>query len=98
MWVHNCGMLPVVSPEHKLSGIITDRDICIALGTRNKLPGELTVGEIATKDAFACEPDDEVDEALRIMANKQVRRLPVVNKDGITQVILSTDNIVAHGD
>jgi CBS domain-containing protein len=36
MWVHNCGMLPVVRADGKLCGIITDRDICIAVGTRNK--------------------------------------------------------------
>ena len=43
MWVHNCGMLPVVGTDRKLFGIVTDRDICIAMGTRNRLPGELTV-------------------------------------------------------
>jgi CBS domain-containing protein len=96
MWVHNCGMLPVVGPDHKLSGIITDRDICIAVGTRNKLAGELTVGEIATKEAFTCTPEDDVYTALHIMANKQVRRLPVVDDTGILQGILSTDDIVAH--
>jgi predicted transcriptional regulator len=39
MWVHNCGMLPVLGPDHKLSGIITDRDICIAVGTRKQACG-----------------------------------------------------------
>jgi CBS domain-containing protein len=96
MWIHNCGVLPVIGPDHKLSGIITDRDICIAVGTRNKLAGELIVSEIATKDVFTCKPDDEVHEALRTMTNKQVRRLPVVNKDGMPQGILSTEDIVVH--
>jgi len=35
MWVHNCGMLPVVGTDRRLFGIVTDRDICIAMGTRN---------------------------------------------------------------
>lgn len=96
MWIHNCGVLPVIGPDQKLSGIITDRDICIAVGTRNKLAGELIVSEIATKGVFTCKPDDEVREALRTMTNKQVRRLPVVNKDGIPQGILSTEDIVVH--
>ena len=45
MWVHNCGTLPVTGTGGKLEGIVTDRDISIAMGTRNRLAGELTVGE-----------------------------------------------------
>lgn len=48
-WVRNCGMLPVVGSDRKLIGIVTDRDLCIAMGTSNRLAGELTVGEIATR-------------------------------------------------
>jgi CBS domain-containing protein len=96
MWVHNCGVLPVVGADRKLSGIITDRDICIAVGTRNKLAGELTVGEVATKDVFTCKPDEDVHEALGMMADQQVRRLPVVDNAGVPQGILSADDIVAH--
>jgi CBS domain-containing protein len=98
MWVRNCGMLPVVGTDQKLVGVVTDRDICIAMGTRNRLAGELTVGEIATRNAFTCKPDDEIHEALDTMANKQVRRLPVVNDQGIPQGILSMDDIIGHGD
>ena len=98
MWVHNCGMLPVVGTDRKLIGIVTDRDICIAMGTRNRLAGELTVGEIATRNVFTCKPNDEIHDALNTMANKQVRRLPVVNDEGRPQGILSMDDIIAHGD
>jgi len=98
MWVRNCGMLPVVGIDQKLFGLITDRDICIAMGTRNRLAGELTVGEIATRDVFRCKPDDEIHEALDTMASRQVRRLPVVNDEGIPQGILSMDDIITHGD
>jgi signal-transduction protein with cAMP-binding, CBS, and nucleotidyltransferase domain len=91
-------MLPVVGIDQKLFGLITDRDICIAMGTRNRLAGELTVGEIATRDVFRCKPDDEIHEALDTMASRQVRRLPVVNDEGIPQGILSMDDIITHGD
>ena len=96
MWVHNCGVLPVVAPDGKVEGIVTDRDICIAMGTRNRLPGELTIGEIATKTVFMCQPDDDIHKALRTIADKQVRRLPVVDSEGISQGILSMDDIVAY--
>jgi CBS domain-containing protein len=98
MWIHNYGMLPVVGTDQKLFGIVTDRDICIAVGTRNRLAGELSVGEIATRNLYTCKPDDEIHEALNTMANKQVRRLPVVNEQGIPQGILSMDDIITHGD
>jgi CBS domain-containing protein len=98
LWVRNCGMLPVVGPDQRLVGVVTDRDICIAMGTRNRLAGELKVGEIATRKVFGCKPDDEIHEALQTMASKQVRRLPVVNDEGIPQGILSMDDIITHGD
>jgi CBS domain-containing protein len=98
MWKRNCGMLPVVDANKKLIGVVTDRDTCIALGTRNRLPGDLTVGEIATKEVFTCKPNDDIHEALGTMAKKQVRRLPVVDKEGVLQGILSMDDIVLHAD
>lgn len=98
LWSHNCGMLPVVGAENRLIGIVTDRDICIALGTRSRLPGDLRVGEIATTNVFTCKPEDEIHEAMSTMAEKQVRRLPVVNDQGVPQGILSMDDIITHGD
>ncbi len=98
MWNHNCGMLPVVEGNQKLTGVVTDRDICIALATRNRLPGDLTVGEIATKCVYSCRSDDEIHEALDTMAKKQVRRLPVVDNDDVPQGILSMDDIILHTD
>jgi CBS domain-containing protein len=98
LWSHNCGMLPVVGADNRLVGIVTDRDISIAMGTRNRLPGDVTVGEIATTNVFTCKPDDEIHEALSTMAEKQVRRLPVVSAEGVPQGILSMDDIITHGD
>ena len=98
LWCHNCGMLPVVGPDNRLMGVVTDRDICIAMGTCNRLPGEVTIGEIATTNVFACKPDDEIHEALSTMAEEQVRRLPVVNDEGVPQGVLSMDDIITHGD
>lgn len=98
MWSRNVGMLPVVDVDGKLIGVVTDRDICIALGTRNRLPGELTVGEIAMKKVLTCRPNDDVHEALSEMATHQVRRLPVVNDQNIPQGVLSMDDLVLHSE
>jgi CBS domain-containing protein len=98
LWSHNCGMLPVVGTDNRLIGIVTDRDLCIAMGTRNRLPGDLTVGGVAITRVFTCKPEDEIHEALSTMAEKQVRRLPVVNNEGVPQGILSMDDVITHGD
>ena len=98
LWVNNCGMLPVVGNSGKLEGVVTDRDICIAMGTRNRLAGDLTVAEIAIKNVVTCKPEDEIHEALHTMAEKHIRRLPVVDNHGVPQGIPSMDDIITHGD
>jgi CBS domain-containing protein len=45
MWKRNCGFLPIVDAQRRVVGVITDRDIAIAMGTRNRLPAEITVAE-----------------------------------------------------
>src|ERR1700720_2520961 len=98
LWVNNSGMLPVVGNSGKLEGVVTDRDICIAMGTRNRLAGDLTVAEIATKNVVASKPEDEIHEALHTMAEKHIHRLPVVDNHGVPQGMLSMDDIITHGD
>lgn len=96
LWDRNCGILPVVNGDSKVIGVVTDRDICIALGTRNRLPGEITAGELISGKLFTCEPDDDIRIALATMAQEKVRRLPVVDAKGKLQGILSMDNVVLH--
>jgi len=98
MWKFDCGMLPVVGADRKVVGVITDRDMCIALATRNKLAGEITVGEVFAGRAYTCRPQDDIRAALDTMSRQKVRRLPVVNSDGVLQGILSMDDIVLHVD
>lgn len=80
LWSHDCGMLPVTNKDNQVIGLVTDRDICIAMGTRSRLAGELTIGEDSVTNIFTCRPDDEIHEALATMAEKRVRRLPVKTK------------------
>ena len=98
LWHQQCGILPVANREDKIIGVITDRDICIALGTRNRLPGEVAVGEVTTGKIFYCKPDDEIHKALATMAEKKVRRLPVIDAAGKLQGILSMDDVVLHAE
>ena len=80
--------------QGKVIGVVTDRDLCIDLGTRNRLPGDVTVGQVVSGKVFTCKPDDDIRDALNAMAREKVRRLPVVNDAGQLEGILSMDDIV----
>jgi len=98
LWKQNCGILPIVDAQQKVIGVVTDRDVSIALGTRNRLPGEITVGQVASGKVFACKPDDDVRTALATMGEAKVRRLPVINANGKLEGILSMDDVVLHSE
>ncbi len=94
MWNGNCGFLPVMGADGKIVGVITDRDVCIALGTRKRLPGETTVGEVISHRLFACAPEDDVHVALLVMKEGGVRRLPVLAPDGSLVGVISMDDVL----
>jgi CBS domain-containing protein len=75
------GIVPVVDGD-KLVGTVTDRDIAIRVVADAKAPDTTTVGEIASRELVTIDPQQELDEALRLMARHRVRRLPVVEEDG----------------
>ena len=94
MWNANCGFLPVEASDGKVIGVVTDRDICIALGTRNRLAGDVLVSEVMSGKLCSCAPDDEIHVALQTMKDGRVRRLPVVAKDGSLVGVISMDDIL----
>jgi len=98
MWNHNCGFLPVISPQQSVVGVITDRDMCMAMATRNRLPGQVTVQEVSSVVIYSCKPDDDVRAAMETMVDKKVRRLPVINAAGKLEGILSLDDVILHAD
>jgi len=77
----DAGIIPVVEGE-KLVGTVTDRDIAIRVVAEGKSPESVTVGEIASRELVTIDPRQDLDEALRLMARHQIRRLPVVEEDG----------------
>ena len=94
MWTNDCGVLPVVE-DGKLTGIVTDRDVCIAVGTRNCRPSDATVKDVATRTVQTCAPDDDVDKAMAIMRRAQVRRLPVTEGGKLAGILALNDIILA---
>ena len=91
------GIVPIVEGE-RLTGTITDRDITIRVVAEGKDPQSTTVGDVASKDLVTIDPQQDLDEALRLMAQHQVRRLPVVEEDGRLVGILSQADVATTGD
>jgi CBS domain-containing protein len=89
----DCGILPVVD-DGKLVGVVTDRDMFIALATRNKRASEITVGDVVQAPIHTCGPDDEVHVALATMKQHRVRRLPVEGFGGTVMGIVSMNDIL----
>jgi CBS domain-containing protein len=78
MATEDVGAIPVLDGD-RLVGMVTDRDIVIRVIARGKDPRGMTVREIATGDLVTLRADQDLSEALRLMAQHQVRRLPVVD-------------------
>jgi CBS domain-containing protein len=91
----DAGIVPVVEGE-KLIGTVTDRDIAIRVVAEGKDPEATTVGEIASRELVTIDPQQDLDEALRLMARHQVRRLPVVEEDGKLVGIVAQKDIAQH--
>ena len=100
--LHNdCGALPVVNDQGKLTGMISDRDICIALITKNRLASDIPVWEVISgQTVYSCTPEQNVDKALTLMQERQVRRLPVTDAQGNLQGVLSINDLIllANGE
>ena len=93
----DCGILPVIE-DGKLAGVVTDRDMFIALATRNRLASEITVGQVAGTKVFTCRPDDDVHEALAAMKLHNVRRLPVEGFGrSVVGIVSMNDILLAAG-
>ncbi len=85
------GAVPVVD-NGKLIGIVTDRDIVVR-GVADGKESGTKIGEVMTTELFSVAPDDFVFEAIRLMGDKQIRRIPVINKDGSLAGIIAMADI-----
>lgn len=89
------GVLPVVE-EDRVVGIVTDRDLVLALaGQARRLEG-LTLAAVMTPGAVCCRTEDTVEAAAALMGDHQVRRLPVLDDAGQLAGVLSVTDIAVH--
>jgi CBS domain-containing protein len=93
MWDHDCGALPVVNEYGKVTGMITDRDICMAAYTQGRTLDDLLVNSAMASHVITARPDQTVGEVEQMMAHFQLRRLPVIDPDGRPIGIISLNDL-----
>jgi CBS domain-containing protein len=84
------GPVPIVE-DGRLVGIVTDRDIVVRVVAEGRDPDATTVREIASTELVTVSPDDALDDALNRLAERQVRRLPVVEGDRLVGIVAQAD-------
>lgn len=96
MWEADCGIVPVVNERAEVLGVVTDRDIAIALGTRGTPAAQVHASEAMSVPVVCCVPEDTVTAALAQMQKHRVHRLPVTGIGGVLLGVLSLNDVVRH--
>lgn len=98
MWETDCGVLPVLKDGREVVGLITDRDICMAMAMRDCNPTAVSAEEVITGEIYSVAPEDDVKKALQVMQEHQVRRLPVISEEGGLEGMLSMNDVVLKAE
>jgi CBS domain-containing protein len=93
MWNHDSGALVVVGDDGRLVGMITDRDICMSAWSKGRPLDAIRIEEAMAKQVFAATPEQDIDAAEKLMAENQVRRIPIVDANNKPIGILSMNDI-----
>lgn len=91
----DCGAIPICKDD-QLLGMITDRDIVVR-GVAEKQPGSTQITDIMSDKLITGSPDMTIDEAAKMMAEKQIRRLPVVENNRLVGIVALGDLAVNRG-
>ena len=91
------GSLPITADE-RLVGMITDRDIAMRVVAEAADQTKTSVGDVSSRDVVTVEPDEDLDEALQLMARHQVRRLPVVENGRLVGIVAQADIALSENE
>jgi CBS domain-containing protein len=91
------GLAPIVDGE-RLVGTLTDRDIAVRVVAEGKDASSTRVRDVASTKLVTVDPQQDLDEALRLMAKHQVRRLPVVEEDGRLVGVVAQADVAREAD
>jgi CBS domain-containing protein len=93
MWDADIGALPVVNDEGKVTGMITDRDICMAAYTQGRSLDGLLVNSAMTRKIVSASPEATLTDVEQLMARHQVRRIPIVDATGNPVGVVSVNDL-----
>ncbi len=94
----DCGVVPIVDERGTLLGLVTDRDLVIRAFTGAQSPDALRAGDVMTNDVQAVTPDEDIHSVIEVMGRRQVRRVPVVDRDDRLLGIISMGDIANRAD
>ncbi|QQR44469.1 CBS domain-containing protein [Myxococcus xanthus] len=94
----SCGVVPIVDERGRLVGIVTDRDLVVRAFTGGRSPDQLRASDVMTDDVEAVTPDDTLHDVIGLMGRRQLRRIPVVERDDGVVGIISLGDIALRAD
>lgn len=96
---YDCGDIPIVrsSRDKTLIGVVTDRDIVCRLVAKGREPTELTAQDCMSSPVVTVTPDTAIEDCARLMEQYQLRRLPVVAKDGACCGMIAQADLATKG-
>ncbi len=98
MWENDCGCVPVLNEHAQVVGMVTDRDVCMAVFLQGASISEIKVSTVMSKQLFVCTSDDDLSAAEKIMIEKKVRRLPVLDMQARLVGLLALSDIATRAD
>ena len=96
MWDHDCGAVFVTADDGRVIGVVTDRDICMAAYTKGAPLGGIRVEDAMARHVHFCREDDTIEECERLMSEKQIRRVPVVDGQNRPVGAISQNDIARY--
>ncbi|MFY1827431.1 CBS domain-containing protein [Myxococcus fulvus] len=94
----DCGVVPIVDEQGRLEGLVTDRDLALRAFAGGTSPEQLRAADVMTEDVEAVTLDESLHGLIDIMARRQIRRLPVIERDDRLVGIISLGDIAQRAD
>ena len=93
---HDVGSVPVVESDKRLVGIVTDRDLVVKVLAAGRGVEQATVKEAMTPNPASCREDDDLEQAMKLMKERQVRRMPIVDGAGKLAGIIAQADVATR--
>ncbi len=90
----DCGVVPIVDSDRRVVGMLTDRDLCLAVVARNRKASDVKTEELLRGKPVVCAVDDKIEDALRKMRKYQVKRLTAIGAGGELVGVLSVTDVL----